>query len=273
VRGNRRIILLSDGIPNRGLSDSETLIGKVTELRDAGLTVSTIGLGINFNEDLLAAMANAGSGDYVYCKDGLTMANALSRELLRAHGIVAADVTAEIELPPGVRPAHFYCRSLEMDGPRLLYRLGDLAAGERRDLLVRISPARGPIRVRVQHRDLVHRQARGSELRRNELEFQGSAGPLQDYPEAVAKVELGLTCSAVPKAIELAAAGRKPEALRLIDQRISGLGLRTPRVEPVFGNVLQALVKLRSDLARVSPGDTAMRDIEIRGKLLTRDCR
>lgn len=273
VRGNRRIILLSDGIPNRGLSDSGKLIARVSELRERGIALSAIGLGINYNEDLLAGMADAGGGDYAYCKDGQTMANALSRELLRARGIVAADVTAEVELPDGVRPAHFYGRSLEMDGPRLLYRLSDLIAGERRDLLVRVTPARGPIQVRIRHRDLVHRQQAGSESRQSNLVFAEPSGQLQDDPEAVAKVELGLTCSAVPKAVKLAAMGRRTEALGLLDERISGLSLRTPRVEPVFGNVLRALEDLRVDLSQVSVGDAAMRDIEIRSKLLTRDCR
>lgn len=61
-----RVILLTDGQANQGLTDQEEIAAKVAELAKAGVTTSTVGLGDGFNEHLLGKIADAGEGQAHY---------------------------------------------------------------------------------------------------------------------------------------------------------------------------------------------------------------
>jgi len=57
-----RVILLSDGQANHGLTDEAAIAGHVAKAAAAGITTSTVGLGQGFNETLMTGMARAGEG-------------------------------------------------------------------------------------------------------------------------------------------------------------------------------------------------------------------
>ena len=57
-----RIILLSDGQANHGLTDINAIAEHVAKAAAAGITTSTVGLGEGFNEQLMTRMARAGEG-------------------------------------------------------------------------------------------------------------------------------------------------------------------------------------------------------------------
>lgn len=61
-----RVILLSDGGANVGLSDPDRIAGQVSEWLAQGISTSTVGLGLHYNEDLLSAMARAGNGNFYH---------------------------------------------------------------------------------------------------------------------------------------------------------------------------------------------------------------
>lgn len=58
-----RVILLTDGIANVGETCHETILNHTTELTQRGITTSTIGIGFDFQEELLIPMAEAGGGN------------------------------------------------------------------------------------------------------------------------------------------------------------------------------------------------------------------
>lgn len=65
-QGLRRVMLLSDGCANVGETGSEAIAAQCAEWAARGVTTSTYGLGRNFNEDLMLAMARAGGGNAYY---------------------------------------------------------------------------------------------------------------------------------------------------------------------------------------------------------------
>lgn len=65
-RAISRVILLSDGNANCGLSDPGRIMGQVERLAAAGVTTTTMGLGRDFNEDLMTGIARAGRGRAYY---------------------------------------------------------------------------------------------------------------------------------------------------------------------------------------------------------------
>ena len=64
--GINRCLLLSDGQANVGESDPERLAVHTRELARRGITTTTFGVGVDYNESLMEAMANAGSGNYYF---------------------------------------------------------------------------------------------------------------------------------------------------------------------------------------------------------------
>src|SRR5688572_13824884 len=64
--GVHRVILLSDGEANAGLTDIEVIAGQCRDLTRRGVTTSTYGLGRRFNEDLMVAMSKSGRGNAYY---------------------------------------------------------------------------------------------------------------------------------------------------------------------------------------------------------------
>lgn len=65
-QGLKRVILLSDGQANVGLTDPAQISAQCAAMAGRGITTSTYGLGRKFNEELMVAMARAGGGNHYY---------------------------------------------------------------------------------------------------------------------------------------------------------------------------------------------------------------
>jgi len=61
-----RVILLSDGQANQGIVDIDRICGQVSDLARAGISTTTVGFGLGFNEELMTAIAHAGQGNAWY---------------------------------------------------------------------------------------------------------------------------------------------------------------------------------------------------------------
>jgi Ca-activated chloride channel family protein len=98
-----RVILLSDGIANVGPSSTRDLANLGRDLRGDGLSVTTIGVGDDFNEDLMTALAEASHANYYYVKDAEKLPGIFNEELGAAGTRIAGDIRIRIEAPSGVR--------------------------------------------------------------------------------------------------------------------------------------------------------------------------
>ena len=64
-----RVILLSDGLANVGPSSPRQLRLLGSDLAERGISVTTIGVGDDYNEDLMAGLAEASDANYYYVQD------------------------------------------------------------------------------------------------------------------------------------------------------------------------------------------------------------
>jgi Ca-activated chloride channel homolog len=98
VEGTNRVVLLTDGQANVGLTEPTQLLG-LTEA-GAGHRVSTtcIGFGADYNEDLLEAMARAGGGNYWYVEQDDQMAEIFAGEIEGLVALAAQNVVVEVRL-------------------------------------------------------------------------------------------------------------------------------------------------------------------------------
>ncbi len=140
----RRMLLLSDGHANVGVSDSTSLTSLARQASMADVSTSTIGLGLDFNEDLLASMADAGGGSYHFVDQAQQLAQIFGSELDTMTRTVARDVTLRLELPTGVSVVDTYGYTDTSDSEGWRVYLGDIYAGQERKVVVRLDhPAVG----------------------------------------------------------------------------------------------------------------------------------
>lgn len=135
-----RVVLISDGRPTEGDRRTNTLVGHSQGLRNTGITTSTIGLGLDYNEDLMEQLAVVGGGRYHYLKNGQEMARILDDELQHGRNVVASNVKLHLDraLAPGVRVLDAAGQLDSGNANKLVVDVGDLAAGEERHVLVKL---------------------------------------------------------------------------------------------------------------------------------------
>jgi len=133
-----RVILMSDGIANVGPSRTADLVGLGRELRGEGIAVTTIGLGDDYNEDLMAALAEASQANYYYVRDAEKLPGIFSEELGAARSVVARRVTIRITVPEGVRLREIIGRpEIDCTGRTVEISLPEYFGGEKRRFLAR----------------------------------------------------------------------------------------------------------------------------------------
>lgn len=131
-----RVILLSDGHANVGLTDTGAIASQCAELAAAGVTTSTYGLGHHFNEDLMTGMADAGRGNAYYGQTADDLADPFREELALLDAMCARQVELALEAPAGVtvEVLNHYAKT-----PQGRWRLPDLAYGGEAWALLRLS--------------------------------------------------------------------------------------------------------------------------------------
>lgn len=97
-----RILLLSDGQANRGLVDEKAIASECRATADKGVTTSTYGLGLHFNESLMTLMANAGQGQSHYGQTAEDLMAPFQEEFDLMEAIVARRMKLRIVPEVGV---------------------------------------------------------------------------------------------------------------------------------------------------------------------------
>jgi Mg-chelatase subunit ChlD len=142
-----RVILVSDGRPTEGDRSTATLVAHAAALRSSGATTSTLGLGLDYNEDLMEAIAVDGGGRYHYLRSGGQLGVILDAELQHGRNVVATGVKMHLPraLAPGLRIALAPGQKDVGNADQLVVDVGDLAAGEERHVLVKVEAGANPL--------------------------------------------------------------------------------------------------------------------------------
>ncbi len=134
-----RIILISDGQPTEGMTDDHELTGLVRQIRAQGITVSSLGVGTDFNEDLMQALAEYGSGSYGYMKDAAQLASIFQKDLMQAATTVARNVQLSFALPEGTDLGEVFGYQWSQEGRTVTVALPDFASGQVERLVARLT--------------------------------------------------------------------------------------------------------------------------------------
>jgi Ca-activated chloride channel family protein len=99
--GTRLVLLLSDGQANVGETDIEAVGRRALDARQKGITVSTLGVGLDYNEALMAEIAIDGGGRFYHIEKASQIAAYLTGELGEMASLAARDVQVSLNLPAG----------------------------------------------------------------------------------------------------------------------------------------------------------------------------
>ena len=140
-----RVILLSDGLVNRGVTAIDQLKAMARSQRSDGITTTTMGVGMDYNEDLMRAMAEEGGGAYYFIDNPDQASAFFQQELSDLQQVAGQNLTITIEPGDtlrGVKQLNDY--AMESHAGNMRYRLGDIYAGETRTQVFEI--AVGPLK-------------------------------------------------------------------------------------------------------------------------------
>jgi Ca-activated chloride channel family protein len=137
--GVPRAILISDGLANRGDPTSEGLLRRAGRAARGEYMLSAVGVGADFNEYLMTALADAGTGNYYYLRGTEDLAEVFAREFDGARRTVASGLAVRIEPGDGVRVVEAAGYPLAHEDGAVVIRPGALFAGQERRLWVTLA--------------------------------------------------------------------------------------------------------------------------------------
>jgi Ca-activated chloride channel family protein len=133
----RAMVVMSDGQPNVGIILVEELAAYVAGLK---IAVSSLGFGLSHDENVLDAIATAGSGRYAYVPDPVLAGVDLARAALAHSGVVADQLELKIDPAEGVEVVRLLPVSpLRVGGGGLITAIGDVFIDEGRAVAVELA--------------------------------------------------------------------------------------------------------------------------------------
>lgn len=133
-----RVVLLSDGLANVGPRTPSELGQLGASLVRDGIAVTTIGLGLGYNEDLMTRLAFNSDGNHYFAESARQLASIFDSELGDVLSVVAQEVVTEIECAPGIRPVRILGREGEISGQNVKVYLNQLYSAHEKYVLVEV---------------------------------------------------------------------------------------------------------------------------------------
>jgi len=139
-----RVLLLSDGLANEGIKDPAQ-IKKIVQgkFREDNIAISTFGIGNDYNEDLMTAMAENGSGNYYFIQKPTEIAGIFRKELNGLMEVIAQNTMLTINVPNEVKVDKVYGYPHTQRGNKVTIKLNDIFSRETKGILVKYKINRG----------------------------------------------------------------------------------------------------------------------------------
>ncbi len=256
-----RVILLSDGLANVGPSTPGELAELGRKLASKGISVSTIGLGLDYNEDLMQRLAAASDGNHAFVERPSDLAEIFDREFGDALSVSARDITIIIECKLGFKPTRILGRDGSIDGDKVTLKLNQMQADNERYVVVELQAPEGRSEgaaevadVTVTYVDLDKGGAPSRVEAKPSVRFSGNAKDVEDgiNKPVMSQVTQQIATEKSEKAVELRDNGDIAGARKVLEENAEYI----KRSRDVFTSGVapapQASASALSDLERQS---------------------
>lgn len=134
-----RVIILSDGQANEGITDRGELAEHVGALRQRGVLTSALGIGDDYDEMLLRGLAEAGGGRLHDAELATEISMVLLGEIDDIFETALERVELGLVVPPGVKVRMFGRGEGDLRDGRMWYQLGPVQSGVERAAVFRVT--------------------------------------------------------------------------------------------------------------------------------------
>jgi len=209
-----RIILLSDGQANVGPSSPSDLGNLGASLIKEGISVTTLGLGLDYNEDLMTQLARKSDGNHYFIENSADLARQFGYEFDDVLSVVAQEVTVRITCGPGIRPVRVLGRESDITGQTATTYVNQVYGDQEKYVLLEVEVPADRAGIERSMADVsvtfVNMASKAPEkiARSASVRFTGSA----------ALVETNTNPAVMASAIEQIAVERNKQAVALRDQ-------------------------------------------------------
>jgi len=252
------VLLISDGHANAGIVDSDRLGAVATGAHRHGVTTSTLGFGLGYDERLLAALARGGQGNELFAEEADTAGALIAGEVDGLLDHVAQAASLLIRTTSAVEAVAVLNQlpTTTVDGG-LMAELGSFYAGETRKLVLTFAvpgiAALGLAQIatldltHVSLPDLVQHTA-SLPVHVNVVPGDQASGRIRD-PAVRAEALYQRTQHAKRRSGELLGEGRTDEAVRLLHTSSAGLRAQAPVLPLGYSRELILEAQLMTDMA------------------------
>lgn len=221
----RRVILISDGLANRGITAPASLGNMVAISTEKEFAVSTVGVGSDFNEHLMTYIADRGAGNYYYLENPNLFAEVFLKEFKITRSAAATSVEVRIPLADGLRVVDASGYPIQVKNNQAVIHPGNLLSGQSKKLFLTLKvpthkeqtfAIRGiNARYRYEGKPYEVRLAEGFQLAcvKDQQQVYGSINK-DEWEDKVLKEDFNRLREEVAAEIKK---GKKKEALRRID--------------------------------------------------------
>jgi len=133
-----RVILLSDGLANVGPQSPSELGSLGASLMKEGIAVSTMGLGLDYNEDLMSQLARRSGGNHIFIEKASDLVKIFNYEFDDVLSVVAQEVVIDVQVQPGIRPVRVLNMDAEINGQRVIVKMNQLYSEQEKYVLLEV---------------------------------------------------------------------------------------------------------------------------------------
>lgn len=231
-----RVILLTDGIANVGVTQPSRIAAESSEFNDQGIDLSTVGVGLDLNNDLLRTLARSGRGLYHFVSDYRDIEKVFSNEVQSLISSVAKRVEVAVEPAAGMEIDRVYGYSPKRSGNAVSIPLDDMNNGLTQVVLMDLKIRAGvgnslPVKVRLTYFDS-QRKRRAEQVQ--EISVAPSDGEhcnLLADPEVRKNHTIGELAQSLFEMKNAAEARNYGRAATLLDASVSETYRRYPNME------------------------------------------
>lgn len=250
-----RVMLLTDGLSNFGETAPEAFARIADGAAAQGISVSTMGLGAEFSEDVLVSIAEHAGGRYYYIENPEQMASIFRGEVQGMQTIVARDCKLTLTAQHGAVVEQVFGYRGAALTPGAALTVGDLYSAQTRKLVVRLRvPAQAPVDASLLDVRLTYQDARSN------LPVTGTKPARVDPVLELAKAEASADRDVTGRVESVLAAARLEEAMTQLDRgdRSSAARLLAEQVRATRA-INDRLVKSPALVKQVEQMEQAMR--------------
>ncbi len=142
----RRVVLVSDGLD--GTRAEAERLAKTSASR--GVTISSLGIGLDFDESYMGSIARVGQGNFGFVRDGAALAMFLRRELVETAATTIENATVRVTLPANVRFVRASGADVRLTtSDQVELKIGSLFAGDERRVVMELATSLEPGETRA----------------------------------------------------------------------------------------------------------------------------